>query len=569
MFSYTDAAADDAALRAASADTLVDAARDALRLSRQAEARTILLAERIGRETYERVMAARPQRRTIPDAPDKAAVGEVSLRLGVSKSTAARWIRLGGALWEMDTTRLAFLAGDLSTARVQVIVDALESVDSEVRLQAEPLALRLAARASADRVLRDQVAELVISLDPDAAAEMRDEFAGRHQDVRVTDDAHGHASIDATVPAEVGVHLRKRIAGLVAERTCDRDPRTVGERRVAAFAELHRLPGARLECACGRGDCALGPTSTASAVDTDSENGSGGGGFDTSLAPLSPTQPPESCTSAPGGSTQPPGKGGGGFDTGLAPLSPTQPAEVGGGGFDTGLAPLSPTQPAEVGGGFDTSLAPLASTQPAEVGGGGFDTGLAPLGPTQPPGNEPAAEQMSLTVVIDPTGATPPYLRGYGSIDPDHAHVLTESRTATTRPAPTPPQPIWAALADQRPQAPPVDPTGHGGYRSPPRGTLHYRPTQKLREKIIALDRICRYPFCGKPAEDCHLDHLVKFNHSDPENGGWTVEFNLAPLCAPDHHRKHLGLWLPTMHTDRTITWRNPNTGDTIITHPR
>ncbi|GAA1480116.1 hypothetical protein GCM10009624_05560 [Gordonia sinesedis] len=484
MLSYTDAAADDAALRAASADALVDAARDALRLSRQAEARTILLAERIGHATYDRVMADRPQRRTIPDAPDKAAVGEVSLRLGVSKSKAARWIRLGGALLDMDATRLTFLAGDLSTARVQVIVNALESLDSEVREQAEPLALRLPARASADRVLRDQLAELVISLDPDAAADMRDEFAGRHQDVRVTDDAHGHASIDATVPAEVGVHLRKQIAGLVAERTCDRDPRTVGERRVAAFAELHRLPGARLECACGRDDCALGPTSTAPVSNDGSENRSGGGDFDTGLAPLGPTQPPGN-------------------------------------------------------------------------------------GCAQPPDNEPAAEQTSLTVVVDPTGATPPYLRGYGSIDPDHAHVLTESRTATTRPAPVPSEPIWAALADQRPQAPPVDPTGHGRYRSPPRGALHYRPTQKLREKIIALDRICRYPFCGKPAEDCHLDHIVKFNHSDPENGGWTVEFNLAPLCTPDHHRKHLGLWLPTMHTDRTITWRNPDTGDTIVTYPR
>ena len=40
LFSYADAAADDAAVRAASSDTLVDAARDAMRLSRQAEART-------------------------------------------------------------------------------------------------------------------------------------------------------------------------------------------------------------------------------------------------------------------------------------------------------------------------------------------------------------------------------------------------------------------------------------------------------------------------------------------------------------------------------------------------
>ncbi|NED61336.1 HNH endonuclease, partial [Streptomyces sp. SID10244] len=68
---------------------------------------------------------------------------------------------------------------------------------------------------------------------------------------------------------------------------------------------------------------------------------------------------------------------------------------------------------------------------------------------------------------------------------------------------------------------------------------------------------------------ECELDHLVKFNHADAMAGGWTVPENLAPLCRPDHHRKHLGLWRPTMHTDRTITWHNAGTGQTIVTYPR
>ncbi|MGV9671156.1 HNH endonuclease signature motif containing protein [Gordonia sp. NPDC003504] len=126
----------------------------------------------------------------------------------------------------------------------------------------------------------------------------------------------------------------------------------------------------------------------------------------------------------------------------------------------------------------------------------------------------------------------------------------------------------WRRLDDPFP-APPIDPSGHGGYLLPPPGALTYRVPAWLREKIIELDGTCRYPQCGRPASDCQIDHVVKFVHQDPITGGWTVEFNLMPLCTPDHQRKHMGLLIPTMLADRAVIWRDPVTGETITTYPR
>ncbi|MAU80785.1 MAG: DUF222 domain-containing protein, partial [Gordonia sp.] len=143
-----------------------------------------------------------------------------------------------------------------------------------------------------------------------------------------------------------------------------------------------------------------------------------------------------------------------------------------------------------------------------------------------------------------------------------HATTIT-ARPSETRAA------SGLIIFGNRAPAPPIDPTGHGGFATPPPGALTYKPSAALRAEIIQLDRRCRYPYCGRPSEECELDHLLKFCHADPVAGGWTVAFNLAPLCRPDHDRKHDGPWIPTMHTDRTISWRNARTGQVIVTYPR
>ncbi|SIS20363.1 HNH endonuclease signature motif containing protein [Williamsia sterculiae] len=70
---------------------------------------------------------------------------------------------------------------------------------------------------------------------------------------------------------------------------------------------------------------------------------------------------------------------------------------------------------------------------------------------------------------------------------------------------------------------------------------LTYRPSRALIADILATDRTCRYPFCDTPAEDCDIDHITPFDHNDPRRGKLTINRNLAPICTPDHHRKHHG----------------------------
>ena len=200
-------------------------------------------------------------------------------------------------------------------------------------------------------------------------------------------------------------------------------------------------------------------------------------------------------------------------------------------------------------------------------------------------------EQTALIVVTDPAGIEVPYLRGHGPIDPDHAEDLISNSIAGQLLLPSGYSGLIVTGRDG--PAPPIDPTGHGGYDLPPPGAgseasgpippgagsqasgpippgaLTYRPSRAVRERVISHDRTCRYPQCGRPSDECQLDHLVKFDPRDPLAGGWSIFENLIPLCTPDHHRKHLGLWIPTMHTDRTITWRDPITGEIVITYPR
>ncbi|SIR66780.1 HNH endonuclease signature motif containing protein [Williamsia sterculiae] len=102
----------------------------------------------------------------------------------------------------------------------------------------------------------------------------------------------------------------------------------------------------------------------------------------------------------------------------------------------------------------------------------------------------------------------------------------------------------------------------------PPPSAYRYQPTAALRAQILATDRYCRFPFCGTPADDCELDHITPFNHTDPTQGGLTVADDLMPICTPDHHRKHHGHWIPTMDHRRHVTWTNRDTGQQIVTRP-
>ncbi|NDZ95056.1 HNH endonuclease [Streptomyces sp. SID6673] len=470
MFVFTDPVADDVALSCAPSSELAGTARDALRLSRQAEARSLLAAHRLGQSVYdEMLMSLDPERQMMVRNPaDKAAIGEISLQLGISRKKAGTWFNLGEALRCLPKIRMAYLAGDLSTHRMSVMVYAARSAPvATAEPDFEDIALDLASRPSTDKVLRDELEEVLISLDPEGAAEARDGFADAWQNVAITDDSSGHANIDACVPAEDAVFLRERIGALIAERVCHRDPRTIGRRRVLALAELLGVPGKKLTCACGLDEC--------------------------------PMRMPDATTD------------------------------------EQASAMYVPTDVAD-------------------------DRHEGSPAPTEPP---------PWTLVVDPTGVEVPRLRGFGAIDPSLADTLSPRASLITLPPHLIRGRSRLIVVGRRGPAPPMDPTGHGGFEHPPPGALTHTPSERLRREVMLSDLICRYPFCGMPSHKCELDHVVKFDHADPYAGGWTLASNLAPMCPPDHHRKHLGRWRPTMNTDRTITWCNTTTGEEITTHPR
>ena len=51
---------------------------------------------------------------------------------------------------------------------------------------------------------------------------------------------------------------------------------------------------------------------------------------------------------------------------------------------------------------------------------------------------------------------------------------------------------------------------------------LGYEPTAKIREHVIVRDGTCVFPWCGRNARRCDLDHIVPYDHDHPDRGGPT-----------------------------------------------
>lgn len=120
----------------------------------------------------------------------------------------------------------------------------------------------------------------------------------------------------------------------------------------------------------------------------------------------------------------------------------------------------------------------------------------------------------------------PGEILGYGPIDPDYARLLAAEADTWRR---------WV-----------IEPvTGHLlDY-----GRTRYRPTQELRDYILAA-----YPECSKPECDRHharleIDHVDEWHDNGP-----TSAANLHTMCWQDHHAKTNGYTQVTMNSDGTVT---------------
>jgi hypothetical protein len=639
VFTFTDRAADDALLASSSLDELAQYGRDLLRLSNQAQALAMQIARQIGQSTYnERITGYNdyvPNR--IRNAADKAAKGEISLQLGISRRQASEWVGLDELLDEHPKIRDAFRAGDLRPHRLGVAIRGAatgptgdlrarlgelagnaettdkpdtESKDVEEELtldlddpaadldpdtdgdstddvgsdeagdaaadtdpdpvtdnpadEDEPwdfddVVLDLASRPTTDTALRDDLDAIIISLDPDRAAETREDITDLFGDVTIGAEAFGHMTVDACIPAEHGVHLRDRISALISRRVCRRDGRSIKAQRVAAFAEIIKAPGAKLRCHCGDDTCPARQTRTNNPAPATTP-----GSVTDSVRESSVDSSTADDASASGQSADEPAMGG----PDAAEEQPITLADIDADRDIEGESEQSDTgsdhAEADHVAPFPEPRRDFITAPPAE-----HDAAVADAHTDSDTDSDSDLVVPGLTLLRDPTGLDPARLMGYGAIDPAHAaRIAPHASTITARPSETRTASGLIIFGNRTP-APPIDPTGHGGFATPPPGALTYKPSAALRAEIIQLDRRCRYPYCGRPSEECELDHLHKFCHADPLAGGWTVAFNLAPLCRPDHDRKHDGPWIPTMHTDRTITWRNARTGQTIVTYPR
>ncbi|UVE96729.1 HNH endonuclease signature motif containing protein [Dietzia sp. B32] len=105
------------------------------------------------------------------------------------------------------------------------------------------------------------------------------------------------------------------------------------------------------------------------------------------------------------------------------------------------------------------------------------------------------------------------------------------------------------------------------GTADTPHGARRYRISADLARRIRLRDGTCRHPGCSVPADDCDIDHVRPFNHTDPTAGGPTTENNLACLCRHHHRFKTFHGWHYHLAHDGTLTVTT-DTGHTITTHP-
>ena len=105
------------------------------------------------------------------------------------------------------------------------------------------------------------------------------------------------------------------------------------------------------------------------------------------------------------------------------------------------------------------------------------------------------------------------------------------------------------------------------GTADTPDAARRYRISAELAHRIRLRDGTCRHPGCSVPAQDCDIDHIRPFNHTDPDSGGLTIEANLASMCRQHHRFKTFHGWHYHLAPDGTLTVTT-DTGHTLTTHP-
>ncbi len=87
-------------------------------------------------------------------------------------------------------------------------------------------------------------------------------------------------------------------------------------------------------------------------------------------------------------------------------------------------------------------------------------------------------------------------------------------------------------------------------------GHTTYRPSQELRDYLVARDRTCQFPGCWRPAERSELDHIDPYRtQTHPGQRGPTSSHNMGCLCKRHHQLKTLHGWTLTRQADGSLRW--------------
>ena len=94
-------------------------------------------------------------------------------------------------------------------------------------------------------------------------------------------------------------------------------------------------------------------------------------------------------------------------------------------------------------------------------------------------------------------------------------------------------------------------------------------PPPRMADEVRLRDESCVFPWCGRPARQCDLDHREPFE--DPGDGGppgQTSPQSLAPLCRRHHRAKTSGSWSYERVDPGTYLWSGP-AGLSVLVTPR
>jgi len=110
----------------------------------------------------------------------------------------------------------------------------------------------------------------------------------------------------------------------------------------------------------------------------------------------------------------------------------------------------------------------------------------------------------------------------------------------------------WCGRTDTHLQVLPViDLDGHDMTRA-----YQLKSATALRAELIA--RTCVFPHCTKPARYCDKDHVVPYDHDDPDAGGPSCDCNIAPLCRHHHQLKTHAGWAYSVIDTGLWLWSDP-----------